>query len=95
MTDTNAASDSKGRTWAEGNLICGLSEALEVASWLLRRRGRYKAGLMTSFVIAVVPAALSGLHLGLRQGKPARIRPATARSIGCPEAASAPTPATP
>jgi hypothetical protein len=73
FTDTNAASDSKGRTWGlEGGLFW----------WLVGGAGAgitffvlflvvLKSSLLTSFVIALVPVLLCLAYIfGLRQGKP-------------------------
>jgi hypothetical protein len=73
FTDTNAASDSKGRTWGlEGNLfwwIVGGVGAGIILFFLLIVV--VKAGLMTSFGVAVVPVLFCLAYIfGLRQGKP-------------------------
>lgn len=73
LTDTNAASDSKGRTWGlEGNLfwwlIGGVGAALIFFFVLLVG---LKSSLMTSFGVAAVPMLLCLAYVfGLRQGKP-------------------------
>src|SRR5882672_4820142 len=73
LTDTNAASDSKGRTWGlEGNLfwylVGGVGAGLIVFFVLLVG---LKCSLMTSFGVAVVPVMLCLAYIfGLRQGKP-------------------------
>ena len=73
LTDTNAASDSSGRTWGlEGNLVWwligGLGASLAVFFGLLVG---LEASLLTSLGVAVVPLLLVlGYILGLRQGKP-------------------------
>lgn len=73
FTDTNAASDSKGRTWGlEGNLfwwlVAGVGAGITLFFVLIVG---VKAGLMTSFVMAAVPTlACLGYIFGFRQGKP-------------------------
>jgi len=73
LTDTNAASDSKGRTWGlEGNLfwwvVGGIGAGIILFFVLIVG---FKAGLMTSFGFAVVPVLLCLAYIfGLRQGKP-------------------------
>jgi hypothetical protein len=73
LSDTNAASDSAGRTWGlEGNLfwwlIGGVGAGI-IAFFVLLLV--LKASLMTSFGVAVVPVMLClGYIFGLRQGKP-------------------------
>ena len=73
LTDTNAASDSKGRTWGlEGNLfwylIGGLAVGITLFFVLLVG---FHAKLINSFAVAVVPLLLSLAYIyGLRQGKP-------------------------
>jgi Flp pilus assembly protein TadB len=73
LTDTNAASDSKGRTWGlEGNLfwylVGGVGAGLVTFFVLLVG---LKSSLMTSFGVAVVPVMLCLAYIfGLRQGKP-------------------------
>jgi hypothetical protein len=73
LTDTNAASDSKGRTWGlEGNLfwwmVGGVGAGLIVFFALLVG---LNTGLMTSFGVAAVPVFLCLAYIfGLRQGKP-------------------------
>ena len=73
LTDTNAASDSKGRTWGlEGNLIWWLIGGIgaSIVLFFLLIVG-FKAGLMTSFGVAVVPVLLCLAYIfGLRHGKP-------------------------
>ena len=73
LTDTNAASDSQGRTWGlEGNLfwwvVGGIGAGIALFFVLIVL---LKAGLMTSFGVAVVPALLCLAYIfGFRQGKP-------------------------
>ena len=73
LTDTNAASDSKGRTWGlEGGLfwwlVGGMGVGLTVFLVLLVI---LKSSLLTSFVVALLPVALCLAYIfGLRQGKP-------------------------
>lgn len=73
LTDTNAASDSKGRTWGlEGGLfwwlVGGVGVAITVFFVLLVL---LKASLLMSFGVALVPVLLCLAYIfGLRQGKP-------------------------
>ena len=73
LTDTNAASDSKGRTWGlEGGLfwwlVGGVGVAITVFFVLLVV---LKSSLLTSFGVALVPLLLCLAYIfGLRQGKP-------------------------
>jgi len=73
LTDTNAASDSKGRTWGlEGNLfwwlVGGVAVGITVFFVLLVIM---KSSLGTSFLVALAPLALCLAYIfGLRQGKP-------------------------
>lgn len=73
LTDTNAASDSKGRTWGlEGNLIWwligGIAAGIVLFFFMVLV---FKAGLFRSFAIAVAPVLLCLIYiLGLRHGKP-------------------------
>ena len=73
LTDTNAASDSKGRTWGlEGGLfwwlIGGLGTGIIVFFLLLVVLNE---SLLFSFVAALVPVSLCLAYIfGLRQGKP-------------------------
>lgn len=73
LTDTNAASDSKGRTWGlEGNLIWwligGIGAGIVLFFLLIVV---FKAGLMGSFGFAVVPVLVCLAYIfGLRHGKP-------------------------
>ena|SRR5690242_1526302 len=73
LTDTNAASDSKGRTWGlEGGLfwwlVGGVGVAITVFFVLLVI---LKSSLLTSFCVALVPIGICLAYIfGLRQGKP-------------------------
>jgi hypothetical protein len=73
LTDTNAASDSKGRTWGlDGNLfwwlVGGVAVGITVFFVLLVM---VKASLGTSFLAALVPVVLCLIYIfALRQGKP-------------------------
>jgi len=73
LTDTNAASDSKGRTWGlEGNLfwwlIGGIGMGIAVFFVLLVM---LNASLTVSVLAAVVPVLACLTYIfGLRQGKP-------------------------
>ena len=73
LTDTNAASDSKGRTWGlEGGLfwwlIGGLGAGIIVFFGLLVVLDE---SLGLAFVVALVPVLLCLAYIfGLRQGKP-------------------------
>ncbi|MEO8427545.1 MAG: hypothetical protein ABI651_10585 [Verrucomicrobiota bacterium] len=73
LTDTNAASDSKGRTWGlEGNLfwclVGGVGAGITLFFVLIVG---FKTGLMTSLCVAAVPALFCLAYMfGLRQGKP-------------------------
>lgn len=73
FTDTNAASDSKGRTWGlEGGLfwwlVGGIGAGIMLFFVLLVIM---KSSLLTSFVVALVPVGLCLAYIfGLRQGKP-------------------------
>ena len=73
FTDTNAASDSAGRTWGlEGNLfwwlVGGLGAAIAVFFVLLVP---LKMSLMAAVGSALVPLGLVAAYIfGLRQGKP-------------------------
>jgi hypothetical protein len=73
LTDTNAASDSKGRTWGlEGGLfwwlVGGIGAGIALFFVLLVP---LKSSLLTSFVVALVPVGLCLAYIfGLRQGKP-------------------------
>jgi Flp pilus assembly protein TadB len=73
LTDTNAASDSKGRTWGlEGNLfwwlVGGIGAGIMVFFVLLVVSG---SSLLTSLMVALIPVLLCLAYIfGLRQGKP-------------------------
>jgi hypothetical protein len=73
LTDTNAASDSKGRTWGmEGGLfwwlIGGIGAGITLFFVLLVVVG---SSLATSFLVALVPLLICLAYIfGLRQGKP-------------------------
>jgi len=73
LTDTNAASDSQGRTWGlEGNLfwylVGGLGAGITTFFVLIVIM---KASLLSSFGMAVLPVLLVLAYIyGLRQGKP-------------------------
>ena len=73
LTDTNAASDSKGRTWGlEGGLfwwlIGGIGAGIMLFFLLLVVMG---SSLLTSFVVALVPVLVCLAYIfALRQGKP-------------------------
>ena len=73
FTDTNAASDSKGRTWGlEGGLfwwlVGGVGVGVTVFFVMLVI---LKSSLLTSFAVALVPVLLCLAYIfGLRQGKP-------------------------
>jgi hypothetical protein len=73
LTDTNAASDSKGRTWGlEGGLFWWLvggigAGIISFFVWLVM----LKSSLLTSALVALVPVGLCLAYIfGLRQGKP-------------------------
>jgi hypothetical protein len=73
LTDTNAASDSKGRTWGlEGGLfwwlIGGIGAGITLFFVLLVVVG---SSLGVSFFVALVPVLFCLAYIfGLRQGKP-------------------------
>ena len=73
LTDTNAASDSKGRTWGlEGGLfwwlIGGIGTGITLFFVLLVVVG---SSLLMSCLVALVPVLLCLAYIfGLRQGKP-------------------------
>lgn len=73
LTDTNAASDSKGRTWGlEGGLfwwlVGGVGAAITLFCVFLLL---LSSSLLTSFGMALVPMVLCLAYIfGLRQGKP-------------------------
>src|SRR6266446_4449690 len=73
LTDTNAASDSKGRTWGlEGGLFWWLVGGVGAGIMLFFvSLVPLKASFLTSFVVALLPVALCLAYIfGLRQGKP-------------------------
>jgi hypothetical protein len=73
LTDTNAASDSKGRTWGlEGGLfwwlVGGIGAGITLFFVLLVVMN---ASLAISFLVALVPLLICLAYIfGLRQGKP-------------------------
>ena len=73
LTDTNAASDSKGRTWGlEGSLfwwlVGGIGAGITLFFVLLVM---LSLSLTVSFIAALVPVLLCLAYIfGLRQGKP-------------------------
>ena len=73
LTDTNAASDSKGRTGGlEGGvfwwLVGGIGAGIAVVFVLLVI---LKSSFLTSFLVALLPVGLCLAYIfGLRQGKP-------------------------
>jgi hypothetical protein len=73
FTDTNAASDSKGRTWGlEGGLfwwlVVGVGAAITLFVLFLVV---LNSSLLTSILIAAVPVLFCLAYIfGLRQGKP-------------------------
>ena len=73
LTDTNAASDSKGRTWGlEGGLfwwlVAGIGAGITLFFVLLVVMG---SSLTVSFLVALVPVLICLAYIfGLRQGKP-------------------------
>jgi Flp pilus assembly protein TadB len=73
LTDTNAASDSKGRTWGlEGSLfwwlVAGIGAGITLFFVLLVVVG---SSLTVSFLVALVPVLVCLAYIfGLRQGKP-------------------------
>jgi hypothetical protein len=73
FTDTNAASDSKGRTWGlEGGLfwwlIGGIGTGITLFFVLLVVVG---SSFFVSFLVALVPVLVCLAYIfGLRQGKP-------------------------
>jgi hypothetical protein len=73
LTETNAATDSAGRTWGlEGNLFWWLIGGLGVGItvFFVMVVG-FKAGIFLSFGIATIPVLLCLAYIfGLRQGKP-------------------------
>ncbi len=73
LTETNAATDSAGRTWGlEGNLFWWLigGLGLGITVFFLMVVG-FKAGIFLSLGIAILPVILCLAYIfGLRQGKP-------------------------
>jgi hypothetical protein len=73
FTDTNAASDSAGRTWGlEGNLfwwvVSGIGVGITVFFVMVVG---FKSGIFISFIAALVPVLLCFAYIfTLRQGKP-------------------------
>jgi hypothetical protein len=73
FTDTNAASDSGGRTWGlEGNLfwwvVTGLAVAITIFFVMVVG---FKAGLFLSFGVAALPVLICLAYIfTLRQGRP-------------------------
>jgi hypothetical protein len=73
LTDTNAASDSKGRTWGlEGGLfwwlIGGIGGGITLFFVMLVMVG---SSLLVSCLVALVPVSVCLAYIfGLRQGKP-------------------------
>ena len=73
LTDTNAASDSKGRTWGlEGSLfwwlVAGIGAGITLFFVLLVVIG---SSLTVSFLVALMPVLVCLAYIfGLRQGKP-------------------------
>ncbi len=73
LTDTNAASDSKGRTWGlEGDLFWWLVGGVGVGiTVFFVSLVILNSSLLTSFGVALVPVGLCLAYIfGLRQGKP-------------------------
>jgi hypothetical protein len=73
LTDTNASSDSSGRTWGlEGNLFWVLLGGVGVGvTVLLLLVVFFRVGLGCSVCVSCVPVALALSYIyGLRQGKP-------------------------
>jgi hypothetical protein len=73
LTDTNASSDSKGRTWGlDGSLfwwlVGGIGAGIIVFFALLVV---LRSSLLTSLAVALIPVVLCMAYIfGLRQGKP-------------------------
>jgi len=73
LTDTNAASDSKGRTWGLAGglfwwLVAGIGAGITLFFVLLVVIG---SSLTVSFLVALVPVLICLAYIfGLRQGKP-------------------------
>ena len=73
LTDTNAASDSKGRTWGlEGGLFWWLVAGVGVGiTVFFVSLVMLNSSLLTSFGVALIPVGLCLAYIfGLRQGKP-------------------------
>src|SRR5258707_2294864 len=73
LTDTNAASDSKGRTWGlEGGLFWWLVGGVGVGiTVFFVALVMMKSSFLTAFVVAALPVTLCLAYIfGLRQGKP-------------------------
>ena len=73
LTDTNAASDSKGRTWGlDGGLFWWLVAGIGVGiSVFFISLVMLKSSLAASVGVAIMPVALCLAYIfGLRQGKP-------------------------
>ena len=73
LTDTNAASDSKGRTWGlEGSLFWWLVGGISLGITLfLVLLVILKSSLLASLGTALVPVGICLAYIfGLRQGKP-------------------------
>ncbi|MGI8967014.1 MAG: hypothetical protein ACR2H1_13135 [Limisphaerales bacterium] len=73
LTDTNAASDSKGRTWGlEGGLFWWLVGGVGVGiTVFFVSLVMLKSSLLASFGVALIPVGLCLAYIfGLRQGKP-------------------------
>ena len=73
LTDTNAASDSEGRTWGlEGNLFWYLLGGLGAGGkvFFVSVVG-FGSGFVSSLCVALFPVAMALAYIyGLRQGKP-------------------------
>ena len=73
LSDSNASSDSEGKTWGlEGNLFWFLIGGLGAGVTLFFLMVTLASiGFVTSLVVALVPVALALIYIyGLRQGKP-------------------------
>jgi len=73
LTDTNAASDSKGRTWGlEGGLFWWLVGGIGVGiTVFFVALVILKSSLLTALGVAMIPIGLCLAYIfGLRQGKP-------------------------
>ena len=78
LTDTNAASDSKGRTWGlEGGLFWWLVGGVGVGiTVFFVSLVILNSSLLTSFGVALVPVGLCLAYIfGLRQGNAPRREP--------------------